>query len=247
MAQDTSEVRVALTGHIFFALSGVTDPTTFSVAGALAGGFVELGFTTEDGVAFSIGKETEDLMGWQSNDPLRTLITSEPKSAKYTLRQLNQDNWRTTFGGTFTDEGGGTTLWEPTDGELVEGFYVAEFIDGADKYQIGFRHAQQAAANEFSFVRSDSVNLSHEMKALATTDGKKPWFVRTNDSTMGTVAAPANWAATTAKTLGVYVTLVASGAIMRCTTAGTTGSTAPTAPLIGNTVIDGTVVWLRTS
>lgn len=183
MALDASQVRVALTGHVFFGADVTTDPTGFSTNGALTG-FKELGYTTEDGVTFTIGKETEDIMGWQSSDPLRVVVTAEPKSAAFTLRQLNKDNWATTFGGTFTTEGiapDQTVLWEPGLAEIVEGFLVIEFEDGDDKYQIGFRRAQAAAEIEFSFVRSDSVNLPQEMRALAPADGGRPWFMRTDD------------------------------------------------------------------
>jgi len=183
MALDATQVRVALTGHVFFGPGVTTDPTGFSVAGALTG-FKELGYTSDDGVSFSIGKEVEEIPGWQSMDPLRLLVTAEPKSASYTLKQLNRDNWAATFGGTFTTEGvapNEMTRWEPNDAEIVDGFFVVEFLDDGVTYQIGFRRAMNAANVEFAFVRSASVDLPHEMRALAAGAGKKPWFLLTND------------------------------------------------------------------
>ena len=57
-------------------------------------------------------------------------------------------------------------------------------------------------------------------------------------------AAPA-WKATEAYALNDRASL-ASGAILRASTAGTSGAAAPTAPAtIGGTVTDGTVVWTR--
>lgn len=54
------------------------------------------------------------------------------------------------------------------------------------------------------------------------------------------------WAATTAYELGTLT--IVSGDVLRCTTAGSSGSTAPTPPAsVGGTVTDGTVVWTRTA
>lgn len=58
-------------------------------------------------------------------------------------------------------------------------------------------------------------------------------------------AAPA-WQPTHAYALNDLVTI--SGDTLKCTTAGTSGSTAPTPPAtVGGTVTDGTVTWTRTA
>lgn len=56
-------------------------------------------------------------------------------------------------------------------------------------------------------------------------------------------SAPA-WTATTAYAVDDQVTLT-GGEFLRATTAGTSGSTAPAAPDLGATVIDGSVTWAR--
>lgn len=58
------------------------------------------------------------------------------------------------------------------------------------------------------------------------------------------ILAAASWVATTAFAEGVIVKL-AGGAILRATVAGTSAASAPTAPAVGATVVDGTVTWLR--
>lgn len=52
------------------------------------------------------------------------------------------------------------------------------------------------------------------------------------------------WTATTATAVGAVVYV--AGGELTCTVAGTTASTAPTAPALGATVTDGTVTWQRT-
>lgn len=51
------------------------------------------------------------------------------------------------------------------------------------------------------------------------------------------------WATATAYAVGDYVEL-STGEALRCTVAGTSdGTTEPTAPGFGDTVVDGTVTW----
>jgi len=57
-------------------------------------------------------------------------------------------------------------------------------------------------------------------------------------------APTTSWAASTAYTLGQTVVL-ADGSALRVTTAGTSSATTPTAPLLDESVTDGSVTWTR--
>jgi hypothetical protein len=58
------------------------------------------------------------------------------------------------------------------------------------------------------------------------------------------IPLPPAWQATHAYTLGQLVTV--TGKVLKVTTAGTSGSTIPTAPgSVGGTVVDGTVTFTR--
>lgn len=60
----------------------------------------------------------------------------------------------------------------------------------------------------------------------------------------GKTAVPKTWAATTAYAAGDYV--IRTSKVLECTTAGTSGASAPTAPgAVGGTVTDGSVAWTR--
>ena len=187
MALDATKVRVALTGHIYFQPEGKTpleDPTDLSAPA----GAIDLGYTTEDGVTFTFGREVEEIMGWQSMDPLRKLVTSEPKTAAFTLRQLERNTWMSTMGGKITDLSGAgsggkekTYRWEPVVGEIPTGRLLIDMDDLGIVYRFGFRRAQNTAEIEFSLVRNDALNLPNEWSAVATKDGKPAFFMDTND------------------------------------------------------------------
>lgn len=190
MAKDATKVRVALTGDIWVAPEGTEIPASVDVAPAAP--FVNLGFTTDDGCTFTIGRETEDLPGWQSADPLRTLITSEPKQVAYTLRQLERSTVTATLGGTVTETGAGSGLyrWEPgPPGEAPVSVVLIDFMDGDLTYRFGFRRAQNLGEAEFSLVRNDAINLPNEWHVLAASGGLKPWFIDSNDPAMAPAGA----------------------------------------------------------
>lgn len=182
---NAEEVRVALTGHVYYIPPGKTYPTDMS---PVTDG-VDLGYTTEDGVAFSFAKDTEDIMGWQTKDPLRKLVTAEPKSCSFSLRQLSRDTWLSTMGGTITKNADDSYLWEPDEGKQLEGAIIVEFVDGAKSARFGFRRAAQTAAVEFNLVRNDAINLPNEWTALATSDGSKASFAVFNDDAFAATTA----------------------------------------------------------
>lgn len=63
---------------------------------------------------------------------------------------------------------------------------------------------------------------------------------------LGRPLTAAAWATGTVYAVGDIVTLVASGAVMQVTVAGTShATTAPVAPAYGATVTDNTVTWRR--
>jgi hypothetical protein len=170
MAKDASKVRVALTGSIWTGDEGATLPTTISAAPGA--GFTELGYTTEDGVTFTFGREVENLMGWQSTDPLRVLVTEEPKGVEFTLRQLERATFLNSFGGTITEPDSvgfpGEYEWTPpAPGTMPVKVLIVEFDDADIKYRWIFRRAQDQAEREMQLMRTEAVNIPANYTVLA--------------------------------------------------------------------------------
>ena len=193
MSKDPTEVRVALTGNVWYE-SNLAASVVDTIGTAPTTTAVNLGYTTDDGVTFNIGRETTEIMGWQSRDALRILVDTEPKSAAFVLRQVNRQLWLSTFGGsvsTLVAEVVGppavpaTYRWQPDEGKLPEGMIWIDFDDEepdgtAVRYRFGFRRAAQSETVEFNLKRNDALNLSNTWKALAPASGTS-FYLDTND------------------------------------------------------------------
>lgn len=196
MSKDPTRVRVALTGNVWFE-SDLTATIQSNIMQPPTATAKDLGYTTDDGVTFSIARETNEIPGWQAMEALRVLVTAEPRSAQFTLRQMERQSWLTTMGGKVTElvaavpaDPGPAALaiyrWEPDIGKLPEGMLFIDMDDELPsgvqvRYRYGFRRATQSDAVEFNLKRTDAVNLPNTWKALAPVGGLKSFYADTND------------------------------------------------------------------
>ena len=84
---DGNQIIVAGMQRILVAPVGTAPPD--DIAEEPRADWTDLGYTTEDGIAFSFGLDTDDLMTSQSLDPVRKLTTARPKTVTASLRQFN--------------------------------------------------------------------------------------------------------------------------------------------------------------
>lgn len=176
--QDVTKVRVALAGNIWVADTGATVPTDITVTPNAS--WTDLGYTDEDGITFSMEQETEDIMGWQALEPLRTVVTTEPKQFSFVLRQLERSTWLTAFGGSVTGSSANWKWVPPTAGAQAYKMFLLEFLDGSLKYRLCYRNCVQQGEREINFVRENAVNLPLEYKVLAAQP--QTWEMYTNDN-----------------------------------------------------------------
>ncbi len=101
------------------------------------------------------------------------------------------------------------------------------------------------AAQTSGAVSNEAVSVLADRYYQLGATVANPSGVRNVTSITATAATPTSWAATTAKALGAQVQQLSSPThVFQCTTAGTTGGTAPTwVTTLGGTTTDGTVTW----
>lgn len=85
MAFDSDQIVVGGTGHIYTAAVATTAPTT--EVSSLNAAWLDLGYTTDDGVVVTPEWETEEIMAWQTPYPVRRLRISQSAGIQFTLLQ----------------------------------------------------------------------------------------------------------------------------------------------------------------
>ncbi len=180
MAIDADEVRVAVTGHVWVGDVGATEPTDISTP--FGATWTDLGFTTEDGVVFTMGKTTDDIMGWQSSDPLRTLVTATTRTLAYELMQMDAETFLLAMGGGTLTGSLQKYAYEPPAAEVVdERAMGVEFADGTLQYRWIFRRCLISEDVETKLAKASAVSFPITQKVLAAPGAAKPFLFQTND------------------------------------------------------------------
>lgn len=189
MVKDPDQIVVPGTGSIYLGTVGTsTIPTNVSAAIDIAGtdGWVEAGYTTEDGVSFKVGRTTKEIKGWQSLNTLRRIVTGTPTSVGFTFLQMNHATWRAAMGGgSWTGSSPNFKYTPPPANFVDERALIIEGIDGNFTYRAIFRRVMLSDDVEFKFVREDPISLPTMWDVLATDTAEHPWEFQTNDPEMG--------------------------------------------------------------
>lgn len=187
MAQSAEEITVALSGNVWIAPYSTSlvlpaDPTTAPDAA-----FTDLGYTTEDGVTFSVTPNVEDIMAWQKATPVRRVVTSRESTIAYTLEQLNLDTFAHAFGGgTWTTTAGPPAYYRydpPADGDaLAEYACIIDFVDGTRNGRLVMMRGTVNDTVETNLVRNNAALLPVSLAALTPDGEDSAWYFLSDDA-----------------------------------------------------------------
>lgn len=184
MAQDADQITVALTGNVSVApySAGLVLPEDMS---ALDAAFINLGYTTEDGVTFSATPNVEDILAWQKATPVRRVVTSRDVSIAFTLQQTNADTFALGFGGgDWTEPTAGVFRYDPpADADaLSEYACVIDFADGTKDSRIVLMRATINEAVESQLVRNQALMIPVTLAGLTPDGEDAPWYMLSDDT-----------------------------------------------------------------
>lgn len=184
---EAQNVVVAGTGTVWTAPEDTPPPTDLA---PLTSPWLDMGYVSEEGVTFTVSREQEDIAAWQSLEPVRVLVTAEPKVIGFELMEFDTESLMLAFrGGTVT--GTTTKTYTPPDpgAEDVRSM-VVDGIDGDSTFRFYFPRVALQGDVEWALVRSDAVRLPLEFQVLASTT---KWAILSDHPgiTVPTVAAAA--------------------------------------------------------
>lgn len=183
-AKDTSELRVAGTGSIYiatYAAGSTALPSSYNAT--LNAAFVELGFTTDDGVTFTDEPTIDRKNAWQSFYPVRILETARMAKVAFELEQWNTDALRVaTGGGTVETAGSGAKFTPHAAGTIQEWTVIVDISDGdiSDRYVLP--KVITTSSFETQLTRTELATLPTELEVIGE-DGVDPWHLFTSDTT----------------------------------------------------------------
>lgn len=184
---DASQIIVGGTGRLYVAPEGTALPASLNAA---IPGFVDLGYTTDDGAKFTDAKTTNDIRPWQSFYPVRTHVTERSAMLEFTLLQWNEDSMPLAFGGGgFTTPAGGEYRYNPPDPEtLAINAIVLDVADGSRNFRIGIARGFVTSNTESTFAKKGPALLPITFTVLANDDGQ-PWTIDSDDASWAPVAS----------------------------------------------------------
>jgi hypothetical protein len=165
MALEPTHVTVAGTGAVYVAPEGTALPSGLAVPTTP---WEDVGFVGEDGVSFTFSRDQEEINAWQSADPVRVLITNEPKTIEYELLEFDRTSLLLAFrGGAFS--GTAPYVYTPPDPGVSDvRAMLIDGKDGAQTFRFAFPRVQLQGDLEFALLRTDAVRLTMEFGVLAS-------------------------------------------------------------------------------
>jgi hypothetical protein len=167
MALEPTHVVVAGTGAVYVAPENTPAPVDLD---PLASPWEDLGFVNEDGVTFTFSREQEDVNAWQSAEPVRVLVTNEPKTIAFNLLEFDRESVLLAFhGGSFSGSAAPFTYTPPAPGTSDIRALVVDGVDGGTTFRFYFPRVQLNGDVGFQLVRTAAVELTIELAVLAAT------------------------------------------------------------------------------
>lgn len=161
MALSADSVVVGITGKCYVGATTATAPTA---SDSLLTGFTDLGYVSEDGIAHTIDKSTNQIRAWQNADLVREVITEATETFAFSLLETNEAVLELYFGATMV---GGKIAVNPaaTGGRKS---FVIDVVDGAKVVRHYIPSGEVLSVEAQTIANGEAVSYGITITAYAT-------------------------------------------------------------------------------
>jgi hypothetical protein len=180
LPNDANQTIIGANGSVYFAPVGTVIPINPTVAPAAA--WLDVGFLNQDGLQYTLSKETTDFQAWQSLYDIRTVINRLNLMLGMTMLQWNAVTLPLALGGgAVTTASPGLFKFEPAEpGAIDERAAIFRWKDGSKNYQWSIPRVMVVEDTEFGVNRTSMSELPITLKTLAS-GTVKPYSFLTDD------------------------------------------------------------------
>jgi hypothetical protein len=175
VATSAANVRVGVTGGVYFAPTATALPTDSDTA--LDAAYLDVGYISDDGVTQTIGVDTTDIVAWQNSDVVRKVQTSHDVTFQFTMIETNENSMEAFYGNYST----GTI--EITGDQLPRQRMVLEVIDGDDHIRVVIPDAQVIERGDVVYQNGEPLGYPVTVTAYPDDTGVKAYKYINVDAT----------------------------------------------------------------
>lgn len=168
MTLTADNVRVGVTGGIYFAPISTTLPTDTETALNVA--FVEVGYISDDGVTQSISTDVNEIKAWQNGDTVRKVQTSHDVTYAFTMIESSAAAL-TAYYGNYS-----SGVVEITGDQLDHQAMVLEVEDGDHVIRIALPDAQITDRGDVVYQNGEEVGYPVTVTAYPDSSGVKAYM-----------------------------------------------------------------------
>lgn len=185
MATNAENVRVGITGELFFAPLGTALPTDASTA--LAVDFTGLGFVDENGLGENWEDSVDDIIAWQNSVNVRSARTESKLSLSFTLIETTGHVLELFHpGSTMTDVAVDNFQMDVVAPVADPRVFVANVIDGSRLIRLSFPNAELVERGEVPYRNGDSIMYPITLRAYP--DANNLWVRKNSNDTAWSAA-----------------------------------------------------------
>jgi hypothetical protein len=168
VAQTADNVRVAVTGAVYYGPAGTALPTNATTS--LNAAFEELGYVDDNGLTQTIDESTTRIQAWQNGDTVRTVQDSHALTYQFACLETN-DQVLDAYYGNYVNG----TVEVRADAE-TRGEWVFHIIDGGDLIRIVVPDGQVTDRGDISYVNGDAIKYPLTIECYPDADGVKAYL-----------------------------------------------------------------------